>query len=101
MRTGGEITKMLVIDDVRIAQFQGLEEMSARVRMDEIESRLWFRWNGVACPVPGDALLLAAVQPAMRRGYDVEISQPVSEDLLRSEERRVGKECRSRWSPYH
>ena len=23
------------------------------------------------------------------------------EGLLRSEERRVGKECRSRWSPYH
>ena len=23
------------------------------------------------------------------------------EDLGRSEERRVGKECRSRWSPYH
>ena len=23
------------------------------------------------------------------------------EDQLRSEERRVGKECRSRWSPYH
>ena len=23
------------------------------------------------------------------------------EVLLRSEERRVGKECRSRWSPYH
>ena len=22
-------------------------------------------------------------------------------DTLRSEERRVGKECRSRWSPYH
>ena len=22
-------------------------------------------------------------------------------DILRSEERRVGKECRSRWSPYH
>ena len=27
------------------------------------------------------------------------ISEP--EKLLRSEERRVGKECRSRWSPYH
>ena len=26
----------------------------------------------------------------------------VAENLqLRSEERRVGKECRSRWSPYH
>ena len=23
------------------------------------------------------------------------------EALMRSEERRVGKECRSRWSPYH
>src|SRR2546425_5429978 len=23
------------------------------------------------------------------------------ETLVRSEERRVGKECRSRWSPYH
>ena len=22
-------------------------------------------------------------------------------EALRSEERRVGKECRSRWSPYH
>src|SRR3712207_7551632 len=22
-------------------------------------------------------------------------------DVVRSEERRVGKECRSRWSPYH
>ena len=25
----------------------------------------------------------------------------VIDDLCRSEERRVGKECRSRWSPYH
>src|SRR2546428_13669382 len=27
--------------------------------------------------------------------------QLVREPPLRSEERRVGKECRSRWSPYH
>ena len=25
----------------------------------------------------------------------------LSKDADRSEERRVGKECRSRWSPYH
>ena len=25
----------------------------------------------------------------------------LSPELKRSEERRVGKECRSRWSPYH
>ena len=27
--------------------------------------------------------------------------QIINEEQLRSEERRVGKECRSRWSPYH
>ena len=26
---------------------------------------------------------------------------PKFKDVFRSEERRVGKECRSRWSPYH
>ena len=25
----------------------------------------------------------------------------IDENKVRSEERRVGKECRSRWSPYH
>ena len=31
------------------------------------------------------------------------LEQMLKEDtsLQRSEERRVGKECRSRWSPYH
>ena len=28
-------------------------------------------------------------------------TDPASGDKRRSEERRVGKECRSRWSPYH
>ena len=33
---------------------------------------------------------------------DIEtIGELRGEKLLRSEERRVGKECRSRWSPYH
>ena len=27
--------------------------------------------------------------------------QPCFNESIRSEERRVGKECRSRWSPYH
>ena len=30
-----------------------------------------------------------------------EIAENCRKDNLRSEERRVGKECRSRWSPYH
>ena len=31
-------------------------------------------------------------------GADIQVPHDV---LTRSEERRVGKECRSRWSPYH
>ena len=38
-------------------------------------------------------------------GLDIEIicplHGPILKENLRSEERRVGKECRSRWSPYH
>ena len=42
-------------------------------------------------------------------GYSVTYDQTISADVrepeetsdVRSEERRVGKECRSRWSPYH
>ena len=32
---------------------------------------------------------------------DGNVSVRLDQDVLRSEERRVGKECRSRWSPYH
>ena len=32
--------------------------------------------------------------------HEIVIMLPVA-FVLRSEERRVGKECRSRWSPYH
>ena len=35
-----------------------------------------------------------------KNDYIVKFFSPC-EVLLRSEERRVGKECRSRWSPYH
>ena len=30
-----------------------------------------------------------------------ELTEDLFVNLWRSEERRVGKECRSRWSPYH
>ena len=29
------------------------------------------------------------------------VDEPEDDTDIRSEERRVGKECRSRWSPYH
>ena len=30
-----------------------------------------------------------------------EQAEDITQEVERSEERRVGKECRSRWSPYH
>ena len=36
----------------------------------------------------------------IERGRDL-LDREIQRRLLRSEERRVGKECRSRWSPYH
>ena len=43
--------------------------------------------------IPGAGLALSALDKALY-GTSPEV-------LARSEERRVGKECRSRWSPYH
>ena len=47
-------------------------------------------------------MLLAASlsAEAQTQTYETEFARPLNE-VLRSEERRVGKECRSRWSPYH
>src|SRR2546425_2869496 len=36
-----------------------------------------------------------------RMVFHLSLSEGKQGKLLRSEERRVGKECRSRWSPYH
>ena len=38
---------------------------------------------------------------ARYRGVLLHEDSAAAYDQLRSEERRVGKECRSRWSPYH
>src|SRR3712207_8406937 len=43
---------------------------------------------------------LAAIDAATHEPT-VHVFRTAQEAELRSEERRVGKECRSRWSPYH
>ena len=37
----------------------------------------------------------------LETGLSIELSLKQILRIIRSEERRVGKECRSRWSPYH
>ena len=70
----------------------------------------------VAVLIRSDGAVLLARRPETKvySGYwefpggKIEPGEPVPDALrrevreeLRSEERRVGKECRSRWSPYH
>ena len=50
------------------------------------------------------SLVLTAFVPQTAAGEMAEAVRPEKIDPAlwdRSEERRVGKECRSRWSPYH
>src|SRR5256885_16188290 len=99
-------------------------------RVDEYENLLtsnpiWMmRTKGVARISADDCLALGGSGPTLRgSGVDFDLRRdmpyssyekfqfrvPVSQDgdvyarymCRRSEERRVGKECRSRWSPYH
>ena len=75
--------------------------------------------SGCAALLTGIPLATYVIKPTLKRGAGKWIDLGAVEDLepdtftmlsyefmikdgwLRSEERRVGKECRSRWSPYH
>src|SRR3712207_7057170 len=73
-------------------------------------TRYWRDWSSDVCSsdlyVPADRLVetcqVLRDTPSLRFSVIIEIT---AADYFprepRSEERRVGKECRSRWSPYH
>ena len=65
---------------------------------------------GLVTPVAGHVRFFGLPHRAVRRriGYvpqrssvDWDFPTDARDVVTRSEERRVGKECRSRWSPYH
>src|SRR3712207_7384480 len=78
-------------------------------------TRYWRDWSSDVCssdlfyPMPPSSTPLGSGEPlerlaGYRLGHGVgAVELPVADRvaLARSEERRVGKECRSRWSPYH
>src|SRR6266700_651384 len=76
----------------------------------------WFHTGGIFCALSETTpeVTLEAIEAARRNGtvvsYDLNYRASLwkshggkkqAQDVNRSEERRVGKECRSRWSPYH
>src|SRR3712207_7702827 len=80
-------------------------------------TRYWRDWSSDVCssdlrlPAPGaierTSFRVTVIVPVYNERHVVDASVRrllgVSSPLIdsRSEERRVGKECRSRWSPYH
>src|ERR1039458_3324590 len=49
----------------------------------------------------GDPAIREAIVALLTKRRDVVLVPREIASFMRSEERRVGKECRSRWSPYH
>ena len=52
-------------------------------------------------PVTAEFINKVARVHGERHPETVEVAKLFNDLMQRSEERRVGKECRSRWSPYH
>ena len=85
-------------DDLAMLYTPGVARVSMAIAKNPADARrLTIKRNSVAVITDGSAVLgLGNIGPYA--------ALPVMEGkaaLLRSEERRVGKECRSRWSPYH
>ena len=59
------------------------------MNIHEYQGKAIFRSMGVAVP---EGRVAFTVEEAVEKAKELD---------SRSEERRVGKECRSRWSPYH
>src|SRR2546425_7254642 len=53
------------------------------------------------CALPISRLPILSASETTKEAIMVTLQKHWSRLAARSEERRVGKECRSRWSPYH
>ena len=71
-----------------------------RQRVLEAVEKLQYQPNNIARALHGKgSRQILFIAEELSSGYFSELVSQMSSD--RSEERRVGKECRSRWSPYH
>src|SRR5215469_18827227 len=93
---------------LRAAQpFRAFVELAREWHRDALRPTSWFGHDGIAPSAIIDPTARledgVIVDPLALIGADVEIGAGTvigAGAVIRSEERRVGKECRSRWSPY-
>src|SRR3712207_6258152 len=102
---GGSTTNVLIKDVQRHPlRGQAVHVGLLRVRMDEeIHATVPLEFAG-ADEAPGvveGGIFSQELRELAIEALPGDIPDAVTYDVSRSEERRVGKECRSRWSPYH
>ena len=65
------------------------------------DGEILFKVFTIANNLDGFNNLYQKIEAVMKDITNVKVGLEATIHLCRSEERRVGKECRSRWSPYH
>ena len=108
-----ELLKFSLIQRLAETQILRIHRLVQAVQMDTMEPEVQYQWaervvRAVNEVFPNPSLGMATWPQCLRyldqaQVCDTLIAQymlPLVE-AARSEERRVGKECRSRWSPYH
>ena len=103
-RSARGIVAMILTDGT-----EGGKDLNIYKKVDEVDFQNWTEQNYnylklVFAGAPSTVITIRRAENA--EGYNAELKK--LKDLKwnyltipRSEERRVGKECRSRWSPYH
>jgi len=97
----------MLLDSKQRAQVgaKRIELYHAEREVRRVEKELLLAREGTAAPFDG---VVTRLDPLMQPGFQPgegavvgELQSTANCVIHRSEERRVGKECRSRWSPYH
>ena len=78
-------------------------EGDLKSQLDTLETMVAKGYDAIVVTPMDPFNLIPGVLKANEKGVPILCSGPAidAQTVLRSEERRVGKECRSRWSPYH
>src|SRR3712207_9523628 len=89
---------------------QALRKLTANIKktncmvifINQIRMKIGVMFGNPETTTGGNALkFYASVRLDIRRTGSIKRGEEVIGSETRSEERRVGKKCRSRWSPYH
>src|SRR3712207_527391 len=81
-------------------QLGGYRISELRAAMEALGVRDW-RFLGGPGRYRDSGMMGTPANDKPRAFWNADLDEAVAHAVARSEERRVGKECRSRWSPYH